>query len=129
MKTLQKNFTTPEQSKRLLELGVPENTADCFYYDWAWFPEFELYGKHINVINWDNFNEENRLRKVKVYPCWTVGRLIEISLICGIGDKVPNEFYINKYSLVDSLVENIISRLERVADLSVNDIDFSKLEE
>lgn len=28
MKKLQNNFTTPEQSKRLLELGVPEWTAD-----------------------------------------------------------------------------------------------------
>lgn len=77
-KRLQSNFTTPEQAKRLLELGVPENTADCFYYDWAWFPEFEHYGKQINVINWNDFNEENRLREVKVFPCWTVGRLIEI---------------------------------------------------
>lgn len=66
---------------------------------------------------------------ISCIPCWSVGRLIEISLICGIGDKVPNELYINKYSLVDSLVGNIISRLERVADLSINDIDFSKLEE
>ena len=28
---LQNNFTTIEQSKKLLELGVPEWTADMFY--------------------------------------------------------------------------------------------------
>ena len=31
MKKLQCNFTTPEQSKRLLELGVPADSADCFH--------------------------------------------------------------------------------------------------
>ena len=30
MKKLQNNFTTPEQSKRLLELGVPADSADCY---------------------------------------------------------------------------------------------------
>lgn len=30
-KDLQSTFTTPEQSKRLLELGVPEWTADCCF--------------------------------------------------------------------------------------------------
>ena len=29
MVKLQNNFTTPEQSKRLLELGVPADSADC----------------------------------------------------------------------------------------------------
>ena len=28
---LQNNYTTPEQSKRLLELGVPRFSADCYY--------------------------------------------------------------------------------------------------
>ena len=31
MKTLQNNFTTPEQSKRLLELGLPADSADMFW--------------------------------------------------------------------------------------------------
>ena len=35
MKTLQNNFTTPEQSKKLLELGVPIDSADMFYNN-AW---------------------------------------------------------------------------------------------
>ena len=29
IKKLQNNFTTPEQSKRLLKLGVPADSADC----------------------------------------------------------------------------------------------------
>lgn len=31
MKTLQNNFTTPEQSKRLLEVGVPADSADFYW--------------------------------------------------------------------------------------------------
>ena len=31
MAKLQNNFTAPEQSKRLLELGVPADSADCVY--------------------------------------------------------------------------------------------------
>ena len=123
MKTLQNNFTTLEQSKRLLVIGVPANSADCIYVR---FSKKDKFSRKFR----DNVVSENPYEYFDFYyPCWSVGRLIEISLICGIGDKVPNELNINKYSLVDSLVENIISRLERVADLSVNDIDFSKLEE
>lgn len=33
MSKLQNNFTTSEQSKRLLELGIPTNSADCYYND------------------------------------------------------------------------------------------------
>lgn len=120
IKKLQQNFTTPEQSKRLLELGVPADSADCYHNRIAEKPF--ILSMPYSYSNWDDKDNPP-------LPCWSVGRLIEISLICGIGDKVPNELYINKYSLVDSLVGNIISRLERVADLSINDIDFSKLEE
>lgn len=35
MKKLQNNYTTPEQSKRLLELGLPADSADCYYRDFA----------------------------------------------------------------------------------------------
>lgn len=31
IKKLQNNYTTPKQSKRLLELGVPADSADCYY--------------------------------------------------------------------------------------------------
>lgn len=114
MKELQKNFTTPKQANRLLELGVPENTADCFYYEWAWFPEFEHYGKQLNVINWKDFNEENRLRTEKVYPCWSVGRLIEIYATC-------TDCSLFELPLEDSLIDTLIDGIEW------NRLDFSKL--
>ena len=76
MKKLQNNFTSIEQSKRLLELGVPEWTADLRY--------------RICKAN-DSILGNPYLTKGKKYtgshfnsslPCWSVGRLIEIYHIC-----------------------------------------------
>ena len=63
MTALQNNFTTPEQSKRLMELGVPKWTADCYY---------EVFPEGIRVKPSEFFVPSN--------PCWSVGRLIEIYL-------------------------------------------------
>lgn len=62
-------------------------------------------------------------------PCWSAGRLIEIIITCGIGVGVPDELFINKYSLTPSLITNLIRRLERAAASGVNNINFSKLED
>lgn len=121
MKKLQNNFTTPEQSKRLLELGVPENSADCYYYDWAWFLESEHYGKQINIVQWDDFNEENRLRTNKVYPCWSVGRLAQITLICSGSSKVGMMFKTKDTDLIESFIDDIYLLKE------FGRLDFSKL--
>lgn len=124
MKQLQNDYTTQEQSERLLFLGVPAWTANIM---------FDKNRRRYELIETEDESLAETQRTLfyngGAIPHWSVGRLIEISLICGKGDRVPNEIYINKYSLVDSLVENIIYRLQRVADLNVNDIDFSKLED
>lgn len=67
---LQSNFTAPEQSKRLLELGVPEWTADCFY-------KMDLYSFKTEMC----FTKEDSLLH-HYTPCWSVGRLIEVFEIC-----------------------------------------------
>ena len=67
---LQSNFTTKEQSKRLLELGVQEWTADCFY-------KLDLYSFKTEMC----FTKEDSLLH-HYTPCWSVGRLIEIYHIC-----------------------------------------------
>ena len=71
MKTLQSNYTPPEQSKRLLELGVPANSADCYY---------TAYGI-ISVIM-PNINDTSFICEVGCTPCWSVGKLIEVFEIC-----------------------------------------------
>lgn len=70
MKKLQNNFTTPEQSKRLLELGVPADSADCYYSAIDHYTHPVIW--HVNV---------SKFWGTKC-PCWSVGRLIEIFELC-----------------------------------------------
>lgn len=71
------NFTTPEQSKRLLELGVPADSADLLY-DNEWL-EIDNDDPPIVIYKTNKFTDYN---KVDYTPCWSVGRLIEIIKIC-----------------------------------------------
>lgn len=79
MKTLQMNFTTPEQSKRLLELGVPADSADLFYskFECETFGNIPTlcYDKKYSDIVPDGYEKD-------YLPCWSAGRLIEIYHIC-----------------------------------------------
>ena len=120
MRELYNNFTTPEQSKRLLELGVPADSADLVlireksgdtqYYDY----EFEK-----QALNWDEkFSDWDTLEYTMthiVLPCWSAGRLMEIEQLCA---KVPMMI---EYCPIDKLVKYLEKR--------INDYDFSKLEE
>jgi len=112
MSKLQNNFTTPEQSKRLLELGVPKDSADCYY---------TAYGL-ISVIML-NINDTSFLCEVGCTPCWSVGRLIEIMNICSIHNIVSIYRTDRDVTQIDIIIETIINRING------NSIDFSKLEE
>ena len=113
MKNLQNNFTTPEQSKMLLELGVKDWTADCVTSRYGGYTFFEQ-DHHVfrKCIDSNNY-----------VPCWSVGRLMEICKICE-----PKKYYEQlceelQYSKNYCVV--IISHI--IANLPI--IDFSKLEE
>lgn len=116
IKLLQNHHTTPEQSKRLLELGVPMDSADCIcfnpYYDGN-IPELaEIYvwkGKY-----------PQRVDKYTL-PCWSAGRLIEIFEIC-TGLVWQNEV-IDGYTKIDMLLEDFDDRENKYH------FDFSKLED
>lgn len=65
MKKLQNNFTTPEQPKRLLRLGVPEESADCCYDYYA--DGTIVNDEELDIIPLDDY------RKTWKYdiPCWS----------------------------------------------------------
>ena len=111
MKKLQKNFTTPEQSKRLLELGVPEWTADCFY-------KLDLYSFKTEMC----FTKEDSLLH-HYTPCWSVGRLIEIMKICA----KPKE----QATMVEEMLycKDLVELLVYMIEANKQVIDFSELEE
>ena len=85
MKTLQNNFTTPEESKKLLELGVPVLTADCYFYvqeingrNVCDTPNLVPYGMgEFGLRHW--WTNRNNARYI---PCWSAGRLIVIYETC-----------------------------------------------
>ena len=124
MKKLQKNFTTPAQSKRLLELGVPSDSADC-YYDKDEVEIDEIIQPYILPFNrkFSNYNDMFYL------PCWSVGRLIEIYLTCALECHPYDDFYTETPSLhliafdKDRLIDEII-------EIMFDDtMDFAKLDE
>ena len=104
-----RNFTTKEQSKRILEIGIPANSADCY---------IENSLNKVEIIQHENFDV---LRKIgRRYgdddiPIWSVGQLIYIATVMNNGVfNIKND---NKRSLIEVLIENL-SRYS----------DFSKLE-
>ena len=107
MKKLQNNFTTPEQSKQLLEIGLPADSADCFL----------SLDSHVYVLSVDPFSVYYAQLVDPIIPCWSVGRLIEIWNITGYLmpgcelvfytetnyiEKIMNQFILaKKYGLID----------------------------
>lgn len=114
---LQYNYTTPEQSMRLLELGVPANSADC-YYDL-----FLELGFRCEKDYSYNFFDENYM----FIPCWSVGRLIEIFTIFATYNTGDNSLVFNR----EGVLLGNINCLIPVIELAIRDkcINLSKLEE
>ena len=117
MKKLQNNFTTPEQSKRLLELGVPADSADCVhtYLGIKILPEGIVYSNY----DWMVADGDNRI------PCWSVGRLIEICLKCSTLEQRQVRFFCNGDNDEYSLIDYVVTVLE--SGVMTNHMDFLKL--
>lgn len=113
IKKLQNNFTTPEQSKRLLELGVPADSADLYYQDYGSIP----------MVVWTETQPQNLIRGI-LKPCWSVGRLIEIYNTCV-------DFDLDNGAAIVIFIQDkspIVQMMEMFED-KVSIMDFSKLEE
>lgn len=110
IKQLQNNFTTPEQSKRLLELGVPSDSADCYYTS---------YGA-ITVIPDGGYDDKRIfLQEVGCTLCWSVGQLLYIFDKCYIGEY-HDSLILSMWMDIDSII-SALSHKEC--------IDFLKLED
>lgn len=133
MKNFQNNFTTIEQSKRLLELGVPADSADCYIqisecvkYNFDKKHE-EIYKKcEYGVIGGSGiFGSEIPARlylsdgSPEYLPCWSIGRLIEIYVKAKGLDYMSIDITPNS-----NLIEELIYKYK----MSLGIMDFSKLE-
>lgn len=121
MKTLQNNFTTPEQSKRLLELGVPADSADCYLLRTHTKGDTFI----VEVLHDELYSKKDKFTNMLEYlPCWSVGRLIEIYNMCvdfDLDDRAAIVIFIQDES-------PIVQMMEMFED-KVGIMDFSKLEE
>lgn len=113
MKKFNIDYTTPEQSMRLLELGIPANSADCYYDHFGYKNirdcEFELASNFF-----DNSIQKYYYKYDGAIPCWSVGRLMEIWHMC----KGWRWVYMTDRAIIDEIVE----------DFELLNLDFSKLE-
>ena len=114
MKKLQNNFTTPEQSKRLLELGLPADSADCYHNRIAEKPF--ILSMPYSYSNWDDKDNPP-------LPCWSVGRLMEIMKICAKPKEQAT--MVEEMLYCDDLAELLVYMIEENKQV----IEFSKLED
>ena len=129
---LQFNYTTPEQSQRLLELGLPVDSADCIlrHYNWA--------DEDLKEENWENPAIINKgispSEAMDMFlddeydmtmPCWSVGRLIEIfNLINKQQERFLFWMNLSRYKITN-YVGVFVMALE---ELKIHDaLDLSKL--
>ena len=118
METLQNHFTTVDQSKRLLAVGLPADSADCYFLP---------FGKgyiHLFAPGYMSYSDYKAYHSDDITPVWSVGRLIEILIICG-NYFAPKEFKIEPNSMKPSLIENIVDKIEELE--GYDRMDFSKL--
>lgn len=66
-------YTTIEQSKKLLELGLNPKTSDC---NWQHAPGYENYEGKITGF-WDD-PEWGQSGDSKDLPCWSLGALLDV---------------------------------------------------
>lgn len=115
MKTLQNDLTTIEQSKRLLELGVPKNSANHYY------------GKDGKLHYIDGTIPYSLLWETECTPCWSVGRLIEIYELC-VGERFERRANPSTLQLMP-IMEDILEQYQMRIESIYRHMNFSKLEE
>lgn len=121
IKKLQNNYTTPEQSKRLLALGVLADSADCVY-DCALIGGEKYYS--LSILEDELFSVYKRIWEdpcTDIIPCWSAGRLIVIYELCNAKEFIRD--------VGTSLMEDILSAINGAINDTTEQWDFSKLEE
>jgi hypothetical protein len=107
MSKLQNDFTTKQQSEKLLALGMPRLSAN-FYYD----DENE-----VQIVR----DPEFELQSKGYFPCWSVGMLMKIFAICFDPDFIHFDTYADGINFLQQMMEKFETYAENMG--------FSKLEE
>ena len=115
MKKLKNDFTTKQQSERLLALGMPRLSANFYYDD----------DSEVQIVR----DPEFELQSKGYFPCWSVGRLIEIHLkCCTTLNQNDAHIVISRFGIeTGGLLQNMYDMVGECALLGK--YDFLKLEE
>lgn len=119
MSKLQNNFTTIEQSKRLLELGVPADSADCYnvFTHIGKIPDGKTYKNVWQMSVWRKKDGSH----IEMYPCWSVGELMRIYAICFDPDFIHFDTFADGINFLQQMMDKFKTYAKNM--------DFSKLEE
>ena len=139
---MEKQFTNPKQSERLLELRIPKDTADfCMTCsselpcDWRehrtmfeegttrpWFVFRSLLESRTYSQQEEIWNKNARVSREPILPSWSFGRLVEIY------EKCTGKTY--KHDRTKSLMEDIVDKIEWSINFAIfHRFRFSKLKE
>ena len=125
---MKNNFTTPEQSKKLLDLGLPADSADCVWYN----PYYDGDRPELAEVYVWKGKYPQRIDKYTI-PCWSVGRIEEIIKISTLKGIVPNltyptysEAYIGEK---ETYVDVLIGVIEHYKELGIMKFDRLYLDE
>lgn len=113
LKDLKSNFTNPEQSQKLLEIGFPASTADSYFDSWE-----QIRWRILGDLDEDFFG-----KYPQYIPSWSVGRLIE--LINNHSRTMPILCYQIAYNTrhKNSLIEIVLQFIQD----NKEDIDFKNM--
>ena len=120
LKEMLRDYTTPEQSERLIKLGLPIKTANCVRVNRTGMVFFVADGGTVE----DYIRVYNEERHEAASPCWTAGRLLELTFMFCEGAKRENDVTIEEYGWRNGIIESLIQSLEIVKEK----LDFTKLE-
>lgn len=116
MMKLDNQYTSIEQSEKLIELGVPEDSADC-YYEMSYRPIRQLLPDDVLFSQLPQYMDDED-GDLDIVPCWSAGRLIEIQEKC-TGARLFR-------TLHPDLLGDIMGQIEYT--IETVGMDFSRLE-
>ena len=123
LKDLQSNFTTPEQSLKLMEMGFSASTADCLRESEKHNNGKITYREAKEINENERFMNDVSYENAAVIPTWSVGRLI--ALINNHSSTMPILCYQMAYNTrhKNSLIEIVLQFIQD----NKEDIDFKNM--
>lgn len=121
MQDFQKIYTTRQQCEELLKAGIPKWSADMKYESEDETPTMVETSCFLET---SEINDGYQKYTVEYYPCWSVGRLLEIYLKCQVDNKYAQMVFIEENI---TFIERLINEIK--VDIETKRLNLSRLED